>query len=157
MNKTTKIIVWAVVAVALVSVALAAFTPKSGGAAVENVNAAKFAELASSGIKVIDVRTQGEYDAGHIPGAVNMPVDQIQTLAASLDPKQPVAVYCATGSRSVSAADYLKQAGFTKIYNFTQGMVAWTGNVDRGAVASAPPAGQKAFDTPVMYEFYTDW
>lgn len=158
MNKNSKVVVWAVVAIAVVAIGWMMFSPKTGGATVENVDAARMAELAASGVTVLDVRTAGEYEAGHIPGALNIPVDQVAGSLAALDPSQPVAVYCATGSRSVAAVTTLEQAGFTKIYHFNEGMIAWAGDVERGAVAAAPPAADEApMDSPVLYEFYTDW
>lgn len=159
-NGGAPILVWAIVAVAAVALGWLLFSPGGGsGGGLQNVDAAKMAELAAGGdVTVLDVRTQGEYEAGHIPGAVNMPVDQLQALASSLDPAAPVAVYCATGSRSASAVQYLEQAGFKTIYHFDQGMVAWTGEVENGAVASAPVAvDEDPLESPVLYEFYTDW
>jgi len=153
----TKVVIWAVVALAIVGVGFMMFSPSDAGAQVENVSADRMSELAQTGTVIIDVRTSGEYEAGHIPTAINMPVDQLSSVASSLDPAVPVAVYCATGSRSAGAVEYLKGAGFKKIYHFNQGMVAWAGDVERGAVAAAPAANEKPLDSPVLYEFYTDW
>lgn len=158
MNKNAKLIVWGVAAVALAALLFLMFKPSGAGAQVENVSPERALELVSSGVQPLDVRTAGEFQAGHLPGAVNMPVDQIQTLAASLDPTQPVLVYCATGSRSTSAVQYLAGAGFTKIYHFDSGMVAWSGDVESGTqVAAVPPVAEEPQSSPVLYEFYTDW
>lgn len=158
MKQNAKFVIWGIAAIALIGLLFLMFKPASSGAQVENVTADKAAELVSSGVQAVDVRTAGEFQAAHLPGAVNLPVDQLQTLAASLDRTQPVVVYCATGSRSVSAVDILKSAGFSKIYHMNEGMVAWTGEVERGnAVAVAQPTESETLDTPVLYEFYTDW
>lgn len=158
MKQNGKYVIWGIAAVALIGLLFLMFKPASSGAQVENVTADKAAELVSSGTQALDVRTAGEFQAGHLPGAVNLPVDQLQTLAASLDRSKPVVVYCATGSRSVSAVDILKAAGFSKIYHMNEGMIAWTGDVERGtAVAVAQPAEPETLATPVLYEFYTDW
>ena len=67
---------------------------------------------------VIDVRTKLEFWLGHLPGAVNVPVD---TLPHGLDgvdgitPKSRLLVYCASGARSASAAAILKQAGYQRV------------------------------------------
>lgn len=158
-NKNKNVyVIWGVAAIALIGLLFLMFRPADSGATVENVSAEKAAELVTSGVQALDVRTAGEFQAGHLPGAVNMPVDQLETLATSLDPTKPVVVYCATGSRSVSAVGYLESAGFTKIYHMNEGMIAWTGSVERGnAVAVAPPVEPETLATPVMYEFYTDW
>lgn len=159
MNKNMKIVVGALIAVAVIAVGVLMFSPSgSSGAQVENVSSDQLIKLAAAGdVRVIDVRTPGEYEAGHIPGALNLPVDQLEGSIASFDPSEPVAVYCATGSRSAVAVETLTQSGFQKIYHFNEGMVAWTGEVERGAVAAAPPVAQETLATPVMYEFYTDW
>lgn len=157
MNKNAKWIMWGVVALVAIGLGVLLFSPSGGGGPqVEVVSADELTKLGADGVRIIDVRTQGEYEAGHIPGAENISVDQLPASLGSLDPNQPVAVYCATGSRSTAAVETLKQAGFKKIYHFDQGMVAWTGDVERGAVAAAP-ATAETLDSPVMYEFYTDW
>ncbi|MDO8945519.1 MAG: rhodanese-like domain-containing protein, partial [Desulfobacterales bacterium] len=157
MNKNMKVVVWGLVAVVTVALGVMIFSPSGGGGAkVENVSADQLDKLiAEGGVRVIDVRTPGEFDAGHVPTAQNIPVDQLSGSVASLDPSKPVAVYCATGSRSVSAVDILTAAGFQKVYHMSEGMIVWTGEVERGAVAAAPV--EQTLETPVMYEFYTDW
>ncbi|PKQ29303.1 MAG: hypothetical protein CVT60_06090 [Actinobacteria bacterium HGW-Actinobacteria-10] len=155
-NKNTYVI-WGVAAVAVIGLLFLLFKPTDSGVTVENVTAGKAAELVASGVQVLDVRTAGEFQTGRLPGAVNIPVDQLQSLVGSLDPGTPVLVYCATGSRSVAAVNYLEAAGFTTIYHMNEGMIAWTGSVERGdAVALADP-DPETLAMPVMYEFYTDW
>lgn len=158
MNKNAKYVIWGLVAVAVVALLVLMFRPAGGGAQVENVSADRAAELIASGVKVLDVRTAGEFQAGRLPGAINIPVDQVPAQLASLDPAEPILVYCATGSRSASTVDYLTQAGFAKIYHYDQGMVTWAGEVERGtAVAAAEPVVEAPQDSPVLYEFFTDW
>ena len=79
-----KTLMWVVVAVAVVAVAVFAFRPASGGG-VANVDAAGVKKAIDAGAQVIDVRTAGEYQMGHIPGAVNVPVDQLEAAAQSWD------------------------------------------------------------------------
>jgi rhodanese-related sulfurtransferase len=90
---------------------------------------------------------------------VNVPVDQVGAQLSSWDKTAPIAVYYATGSRSVGAVSELAAAGFTDIYHFNNGIVTWTGDLDTGsAVAAAPVAAEpSASGLPVMYEFFTDW
>jgi rhodanese-related sulfurtransferase len=152
-----KNIIWIIAALALVVVASLALRPgtKTG---VTSVDAGRVASLAAAGERVIDVRSQGEYEAGHIPGAENVPLDQLQTAMQSWDKTQPLVVYCATGARSAQAVSILQSAGFGTIHHFAEGMVAWTGDTEGGAGSSArQPPTQKPTATPVMYEFYTDW
>ncbi|MBK9489136.1 MAG: rhodanese-like domain-containing protein [Haliscomenobacter sp.] len=69
-----------------------------------------------------------EFSAGNIEGAQNIDVKnaEFKTMAAKLDKKRPVAVYCLSGIRSARAANYLKEMGFKKIYNLDGGYTAWT-------------------------------
>ncbi len=74
---------------------------------------------------VVDVREPWEYQQGHVPGAVLIPLGQLARRAGELDPQKPVAVICASGSRSQSAAAVLGQKGFPTIYNVRLGMMDW--------------------------------
>jgi rhodanese-related sulfurtransferase len=74
---------------------------------------------------VVDVRTPGEYAAGHVPGAVNVPMDQIEARAGTLAPAgQEVVLICAVGGRSALAADTLARKGLRAV-NVTGGTDAW--------------------------------
>jgi hydroxyacylglutathione hydrolase len=75
---------------------------------------------------VVDVREPWEFRQGHVPGAILMPLGQLSTRLAELNPERPVAVICASGSRSQSAAALLGQKGFKTIYNVVGGTGAWT-------------------------------
>ena len=75
---------------------------------------------------VVDVRDPGEYGAGHILGAKNVPVDRIGEkgdLGKRMD--RPLIVYCDTGSRAGKAAGALRQQGFTRVVNLSGGLGAW--------------------------------
>lgn len=62
---------------------------------------------------LLDVRTKEEYVSGHIPGAVNIPLDQVAAAKERIrDPKTPVFVYCLRGARSRRAAAALKAMGY---------------------------------------------
>jgi rhodanese-related sulfurtransferase len=69
-----------------------------------------------SGARLVDVRTPDEYAAGHIEGAVNIPVQELPGRVDELAPKDaPVVVYCRSGARSASARRTLEAAGYTKV------------------------------------------
>ncbi len=74
---------------------------------------------------VIDVRESWEYASGHIPGAKLISLGEFAHQVDTLDPKQPVALICASGSRSQSAAALLGQKGFDKVYNVVGGTYNW--------------------------------
>ena len=78
-------------------------------------------------VQLIDVRTQEEYNEGHIEGALNINFydDNFEELIEQVDKSKPVAVYCGKGGRSAKCASYMKDAGFTKIYDLNGGITEW--------------------------------
>ena len=74
---------------------------------------------------LIDVRTQSEFKNGHIPGAVNIPLDKLRGRLDDISSKKAVVVVCATGSRSASAARMLAKTGRTDIHNLQGGTMRW--------------------------------
>ena len=75
--------------------------------------------------KVLDVREPWEFNQGHVPGAVLIPLGQLSSRLEELNPEVPVAVICASGNRSQSAAALLGQKGFKTVYNVLGGTGAW--------------------------------
>lgn len=72
-------------------------------------------------VVILDVREQNEYDGGHIPGAVLLPVGSIDEAAAAEvipDKDSTVLVYCRSGNRSKTASSKLAELGYTNIYEF---------------------------------------
>ena len=74
-------------------------------------------ELKREGAQLVDVRSMGEYAGGHVPGTLNMPLQEIDARARELDPSRWVVVACASGTRSALAARKLKALGFQKVMN----------------------------------------
>ena len=82
---------------------------------------------------ILDVREQDEYDSGHIPGAVLLPVGTInEDTAAAVIPEKDTAVlvYCRSGNRSKTASQALADLGYTQIYEFG-GIRDWPYEVER--------------------------
>lgn len=79
---------------------------------------------------IVDVRSQDEFETGHIPGAVCIPNETIKEEApAELpDPDQIILVYCRSGNRSRLAAEKLASLGYTNVYEFG-GIRDWTGEI----------------------------
>lgn len=84
--------------------------------------AAQAKEVSFNGVKpvvILDVRTSGEYAAGHIEGALNVPLDQIAAggsrVVKNLKKDSPILVYCRSGHRSAMARAALEQQGYKQI------------------------------------------
>ena len=75
--------------------------------------------------QVVDVREPWEFQRGRVPGAMLIPLGQLSARLNELDPEHPVAVICASGNRSQSAAALLGQKGFKTVYNILGGTGAW--------------------------------
>jgi glyoxylase-like metal-dependent hydrolase (beta-lactamase superfamily II)/rhodanese-related sulfurtransferase len=74
---------------------------------------------------VLDVREPWEFRRGHVPGARLIPLGQLAERIGELEPERPVAVICASGNRSQSAAAMLGQRDFQKVFNVVGGTNAW--------------------------------
>ncbi len=76
---------------------------------------------------LVDVREEDEFDSGHLPGAVNVPLSQFMALYADDIPTdKPVVLVCRTGVRSAQAAAFLAQMGdWDDLYNLIDGTLLW--------------------------------
>lgn len=85
------------------------------------------AALKTTGLPVIDVRTPEEFAQGHVPGARNVPLDQLAARLPELEPLkgQEFAVICASGRRSLEATSTLHAAGFSGARNVLGGTRGW--------------------------------
>ena len=106
------------------------------GQTTENVQEAVFVSITAKeakeimdteeGYVILDVRTQEEYDEGHVPGAVLIPNTEIETRAEEElpDKDQLILVYCRSGRRSKLAAQILADLGYTNVKEFG-GILDW--------------------------------
>jgi rhodanese-related sulfurtransferase len=74
---------------------------------------------------ILDVRTQAEYDSGHIENAILIPVDELGNRLDELSPNDELLVYCRTGNRSSNAVNILQSNGFTMIFHMEDGITGW--------------------------------
>jgi rhodanese-related sulfurtransferase/rubrerythrin len=81
---------------------------------------------------LLDVRQPGEYESEHIPGARLIPLPGLKDGRRQLDSHKPLIVYCASGGRSLAAAQLLSGLGFNEIYNLQGGIKAWQGGKAAG-------------------------
>lgn len=78
------------------------------------------------GIRILDVRTGGEFETVHIPGSYNVPLDTLKEHAAELAAvDRPIVLVCQSGARASQAKDRLNSAGKEALYLLDGGMVAW--------------------------------
>lgn len=90
----------------------------------ERIDGQTARELVEAGAQLVDVRTPGEFSAGHIDGALNLPLQTLGSQLDRLDRNRPVVVYCRSGSRSGMARRMLTNAGFSEVHNLGP-MHAW--------------------------------
>ena len=81
---------------------------------------------------ILDVRTQAEYNQGHIPNAICIPNETIyENVVNKLsDKNQMILVYCRSGNRSTQAAEKLKKLGYNNLIQFG-GIIDWKGEIER--------------------------
>ncbi len=84
-------------------------------------------------IFILDVRQQKEWDIARIDGALLIPLDQLPQRFAELESRRdkPIVVHCHHGVRSLRAAAWLRQAGFTQVKSMAGGIDAWSLLVDQ--------------------------
>ncbi len=103
------------------------------GAEYMNITAEEAKKIMDSqeGYIILDVRTQEEYDEGHIPGAILIPNTEIEARAEENlpDKDQLILVYCRSGRRSKMAAEVLAELGYTNIREFG-GIIDWPYEVE---------------------------
>jgi glyoxylase-like metal-dependent hydrolase (beta-lactamase superfamily II)/rhodanese-related sulfurtransferase len=76
-------------------------------------------------LQIVDVRRVPEYKSGHVPGAVSVPLAELEKSLSSLDSSKPSAIVCAGGYRSSAASSLLERQGFHDVYNVIGGTGAW--------------------------------
>ena len=82
---------------------------------------------ADASLVVLDVRTPQEFAEGHVPGAINIPHDQVEARLAELAGARDkdLVVYCRSGKRAALAAETLRKHGFTRLQHLEGDMAGW--------------------------------
>jgi rhodanese-related sulfurtransferase len=78
---------------------------------------ADLGEIISSGAVILDVRSKGEFQSGHLKHSINIPVDTLVQNLKKLKKDKPIITCCASGARSASALRILKENGFEHVHN----------------------------------------
>ena len=86
--------------------------------AAKDINAGVEECKQTPGARLVDVRTPGEYNSGHIPGSVNVPSDNVKKIESVISKKDtPLYVYCLSGGRAGGAVSAFKKMGYTNVQN----------------------------------------
>jgi rhodanese-related sulfurtransferase len=110
---------------AIVSGCLSSTTPSEKAKYVD-VSVQQGKEMIDNGeVFILDVRTQEEYNEGHIMGSILIPVDEFDSRLKELSRDKKILVYCRTGHRSLTASEKLGNSGFTQLYNMKGGITEW--------------------------------
>lgn len=95
-------------------------------AQVEQLSPREFAQRRDGdGLTLVDVRNRAEWDGGHLPGAIHIPLGYLMDRVEELPKDRPLVVQCQTGSRSVIGASLLQSLGYSRVLNLTGGLEAW--------------------------------
>ena len=118
------ILVGGTVVLALAAAAYEFSRARSGGQAVGSTDAVR---LLNQGALLVDVRTQAEFDSGHVIDARHVPQEQLAQAGETLKrfKDKVVITCCESGMRSGAAARVLRTQGFTKVVNLRGGLQAW--------------------------------
>jgi glyoxylase-like metal-dependent hydrolase (beta-lactamase superfamily II)/rhodanese-related sulfurtransferase len=92
-------------------------------------------------IQLLDVRRPNEYNGGHAPGFVNVPLSHLENELAKFDPARPIAVMCQGGYRSSAGTSILARHGFKNVYNVVGGFSAWS---NAAGTTPSPTSGTAA-------------
>ncbi|MBA3854314.1 MAG: MBL fold metallo-hydrolase, partial [Gemmatimonas sp.] len=116
---------------------------KSGQAlgTVRKIDVAHLApKLAAADVTVIDVRNRSEYEAGHLPGSLHIPIGYLPERLAEIPRDKPVVLQCQSGARSAIATSLLQKLGVSDATDLVGGFVAWA-SAGKDVVRESATAG----------------
>lgn len=95
--------------------------------AVPAITAVELSTRLSNGeqLQLVDVRERHEWNEGHIPGSVHIPLGDLQARVGKIARDRTVVMICRSGNRSYHATAALQAAGFTNVVNLDGGVIAW--------------------------------
>lgn len=98
-------------------VRLAAIVAALCSACATDTSRAEALRLAARGALLLDVRSRAEHAERHLPGSVNIPIEELRAKIPSLPRRRDIVVYCHSGARAGIATHWLRRAGFTRVHN----------------------------------------
>lgn len=105
-----------------VEAAPAAEAPK---ATITDIDWNKALEMSKAGAMLIDVRTPAEVAEGMAPGAINIPLQEIEQRLSEFPKDKDLLIYCRSGKRSMAASNFLIENGYDKVFNVLGGFLAF--------------------------------
>ena len=105
-----------------VETAPAAEAPK---ATITDIDWNKALEMSKAGAVLIDVRTPAEVAEGMAPGAINIPLQEIEQRLSEFPKDKDLLIYCRSGKRSMAASNFLIENGYDKVFNVVGGFLAF--------------------------------
>ena len=116
-----------VAAVAPATPAPAAEAPavESVKATITNIDWNKALEMSKAGAVLVDVRTPAEVAEGMAPGAINIPLQEIEQRLSEFPKDKDLLIYCRSGKRSMAASNFLVANGYEKVFNVLGGFLAF--------------------------------
>ncbi|MEJ2757800.1 MAG: rhodanese-like domain-containing protein [Anaerolineales bacterium] len=129
-NNLVWIILGAVVVIGVIAAGVLTNSPNADQATALplEISAQDAYQYYQDGTLILDVRTQEEWDAGHVPDATLIPLDQLQGRISELPEDQDIVVICRSGNRSATARDMLLSSGFDSVTSVAGGFNQWTAN-----------------------------
>lgn len=126
-RKETLIVVVLGVVVAALVVFVYYYTESTGRISYGDITVEQAKKLIETkpSLVILDVRTVWEFEDGHIEGAINIPVEELQQRLGELNLSDEILVYCRTGNRSRRAVQILADNGFSSVYHMLGGIEAW--------------------------------
>jgi glyoxylase-like metal-dependent hydrolase (beta-lactamase superfamily II) len=103
---------------------------------IEIVNADQARKAMLDGAGILDVREPDEFEAGHIEGAINVPLGDVEAKLDRIPTDRPLLAYCGHGERSSTALSILQRAGAGPLLNLGGGFEGWDDGTSRGIVSS---------------------
>ena len=135
-----------------------------------SLSAVKFSEslAATPGAVILDVRTPGEFQGGHLKNAVNVDWNgnDFEKNTSSWKPSTPLYVYCLAGSRSAAAARNLRSRGYTNVIELEGGMMKWrAAGLPESTTSTSESKGMSMIeytalvtsDTTVLVDVFAEW